>query len=144
MKKIISVLLVLVLVLSMAACGNNAAVDTTPSTVAPTEATPAESEAAALAFNVTVVDVDGSETNFQYTSSAATVGEALLDAGLIAGEDSEWGLMVDTVNGISADWETEKAYWAFYIGEEYAQTGVDATEITAGIEYRFVKTISEE
>jgi len=44
---------------------------------------------------------------------------------------------------ITADWEAEKAYWAFYIGEEYAQTGVDATDIVADTEYSFVKTISE-
>ena len=48
-----------------------------------------------------------------------------------------------SVNGITADWEAEKAYWAFYIGEEYAQTGVDATDIVADTEYSFVKTISE-
>ena len=50
--------------------------------------------------------------------------------------------MVTSVNGITADWEAEKAYWAFYIGEEYAQTGVDATDIVADTEYSFVKTIS--
>ena len=50
---------------------------------------------------------------------------------------------VRSVNGITADWEAEKAYWAFYIGEEYAQTGVDATDIVADTEYSFVKTISE-
>ncbi|MDD5953930.1 MAG: DUF4430 domain-containing protein [Firmicutes bacterium] len=48
-----------------------------------------------------------------------------------------------TVNGITADWDTEKAYWAFYIDGEYAQTGVDATEITAGATYTFEKVISE-
>ena len=48
-----------------------------------------------------------------------------------------------TVNGITADGATENAYWAFYIGEEYAQTGVDATEIVAGTTYTFAKTISE-
>lgn len=51
---------------------------------------------------------------------------------------------VTTVNGITADWDTEKAYWAFYIGEEYAQTGVDATEIVAGTTYTFAKTVSAD
>ena len=30
-----------------------------------------------------------------------------------------------------------------YIGDEYAQTGVDATNITADAVYSFVKTVSE-
>ena len=92
---------------------------------------------------VTVKDLDGTVTKFQVNTDAKTVGEALVAVELIAGDESDWGLMVTTVNGITADWDTEKAYWAFYIGEEYAQTGVDATDIVAGTEYSFVKTISE-
>ena len=34
-------------------------------------------------------------------------------------------------------------YWAFYIDGEYAQTGVDATEIVADTTYELVKTVSE-
>ena len=63
---------------------------------------------------------------------------------MIEGEDSEYGLMVKSVNGILADWETEKAYWAFYINGEYAQTGVDSTQIVADAVYEMVKTVSEE
>ena len=92
---------------------------------------------------VTVKDVDGTVTKFLIHTDAKTVGEALLAVELIAGDESEYGLYVTSVNGITADWEAEKAYWAFYIGEEYAQTGVDATDIVADTEYSFVKTISE-
>ena len=88
--------------------------------------------------------MDGTVTKFQVNTDATTVGEALLAVELIAGDESEYGLYVTSVNGITADWDTEKAYWAFYIGEEYAQTGVDATEIVADTEYSFVKTVSEE
>ncbi|MBQ8733919.1 MAG: DUF4430 domain-containing protein [Anaerotignum sp.] len=93
---------------------------------------------------VTVQDVDGTVTKFQVNTDAATVGEALTALELIAGSESEYGLYVTTVNGITADWDTESAYWAFYIDGEYAQTGVDTTEITADAEYSFVKTVSEE
>ena len=85
---------------------------------------------------------DGTKNTFTYHSEAKTVGEALLAEGLIAGDASDWGLMVTTVNGITADWATENAYWAFYINGEYAQTGVDATELVDGATYAFVKTVS--
>lgn len=142
MKKIIALLLALVMALSLVACGGTDKPDTNPSTDPSVESTPAASDSAQASFTVVVTDLDGTETTFEYTSEAATVGEALLAEGLIAGDQSDWGLMVTTVNGITADWATENAYWAFYIDGEYAQTGVDATELTDGATYSFVKTIS--
>ena len=142
MKKIIALLLALVMALSLVACGGTDQPDTTPTTEASVESTPAASDSAGASFTVVVTDLDGTETTFAYTSEAATVGEALLAEGLIAGDQSDWGLMVTTVNGITADWATENAYWAFYIDGEYAQTGVDATELTDGATYSFTKTIS--
>ena len=48
--------------------------------------------------------------------------------------------MVKTVNGITADYNVDRSYWAFYINGEYAMTGVDGTEIKAGDAYRLVYT----
>ena len=143
MKKLLSLLMALVMVFTLAACGTPSAPETTaPTAEAPSETTSAP-ETAGVSFTVVVTDLDGTETTFQYTSDAATVGEALLAEGLIAGDESDYGLYVTTVNGITADWDTEKAYWAFYIDGEYAQTGVDTTEIVAGTTYELVKTVSE-
>ena len=41
------------------------------------------------------------------------------------------------VNGITADYDTDGKYWAFYINGEYATTGVDATEIDEEAVYTF-------
>ena len=57
--------------------------------------------------------------------------------GLIAGEDSDYGLYVKTVNGVTVDYDTDGKYWAFYVDGEYAATGVDSTDITAGATYTF-------
>ena len=94
-------------------------------------------------FYLDVVNTDKTLTKFEIHTDKKTVGEALLELDLIAGNPSDYGLYVTSVNGITADWDTEKAYWAFYIGSEYAQTGVDATDITADAAYSFVKTVSE-
>lgn len=90
-----------------------------------------------ISFKFVVVDADGKETEFTVKTDADTVGKALLDANLIAGEDSEYGLYVKTVNGITADYDTDGSYWAFYINGEYAMTGVDSTEIEDGATYTF-------
>ncbi|MBR4289815.1 MAG: DUF4430 domain-containing protein [Oscillospiraceae bacterium] len=97
----------------------------------------------ATSFYLTVKDVDGTVTKFQINTDATTVGEALLALELIAGDESDYGLYVKVVNGITADYDVDKSYWAFYIDGEYALTGVDATDIVAGTTYELAKTVSE-
>ena len=92
-------------------------------------------------FTFQVRDLEGTVVgNFRITSERAMVGEALLDEGLIEGEEGPYGLYVKTVNGITADYDKDGTYWAFYIGgidRQYAMTGVDATPIEDGGVYTF-------
>lgn len=90
-----------------------------------------------MAFTFTVVDADGNETYFEIHTDKETVGDALLEHELIAGEEGDYGLYVKTVNGITADYDVDQSYWAFYINDEYAQTGVDATNVEDGAAYAF-------
>lgn len=88
-------------------------------------------------FAFTVADADGNETAFEIHTDGETVGEALLSLGLIAGDDSDYGLYVKEVNGITADYDVDGTYWAFYVNGEYASTGVDQTAVTDGDSYSF-------
>lgn len=88
-----------------------------------------------IEFALTVVNTAGEEVNLEIHTDKETVGEALLDLGVIAGEDSDYGLYVKTVNGETLDFDKDGKYWAFYINGEYAMTGVDATDITDGDAY---------
>lgn len=88
-------------------------------------------------FLFMVVDKEGNETSFEIHTDKETVGEALLELELIAGEEGEYGLYVKTVNGITADYDKDGTYWAFYINGEYASTGVSDTAITEGDSYSF-------
>ena len=91
----------------------------------------------AVIFDFSVVDKDGVETVFEIHTDKETVGEALVELGVIVGEESTYGLYVKKVNGILADYETDGTYWAFYINGEYAMSGVDTTAITEGDSYMF-------
>ena len=113
MKKLLSLLLVLVMVFTLVACS------------------------AKTCFTVVTTDLDGKETTHKIKTDAATVGEALIEEGLIKGHDTEYGLYVDEVNGIALDWDKDGKYWAFYINGEYAQTGVDTTNVEDGAVYTF-------
>ncbi|MCM1175195.1 MAG: DUF4430 domain-containing protein [Blautia sp.] len=141
-RKISSFVLCMALTAAMAlsttGC-NGGAKDGAPSVV---ETGGGQTEAAVLGegsirFDFTVVDKDGNETQFEIHTDQETVGGALADLGLIAGDESEFGLYVKTVNGITADYDTDGVYWAFYIDGEYAATGVDSTPITEGESYSF-------
>ena len=88
-------------------------------------------------FLFTVVDKDGNETNFEIHTDKEKVGEALLELGLISGDEGQYGLYVKTVNGITADYDVDQTYWAFYVNGEYASSGVDTTAIEEGVIYSF-------
>ena len=45
--------------------------------------------------------------------------------------------MVFTVGGELHDYDIDQTYWAFYVNDEYAMSGVDTTEIVEGTKYSF-------
>ncbi len=89
---------------------------------------------------VVEVSVEGRSAKFTIKTDKSTVGEALLEHNLIAGDDGQYGMYVKEVNGITADFDVNKSYWAFYIDGEYAMTGVDKTEISDGAAYKLEYT----
>ncbi len=88
-------------------------------------------------FAFTVVDADGNEKTYTVQTEKETVGDALLEKGLIDGEKGAYGLYVKTVDGITLDFDKDGKYWAFYVNDTYAAKGVDATEIEDGVAYAF-------
>ena len=86
-------------------------------------------------FTLTVIDKEGTEISCEVHTDKKTVGEALLELQLIAGEDGAYGLYIKSVCGITADYNTDGTYWAFYIDGAYATSGVDTTDIAEGSVY---------
>ena len=76
----------------------------------------------------------------QFTSEEKYLEDALLKENLIAGDESEYGLYIKTVNGIVADYDVDKTYWAIYKEGEYMMEGAGVTEVASGQEYEFVRT----
>ncbi len=88
-------------------------------------------------LSLTVADETGSEVKLEIHTDQSMLGAALSELGLIDGEEGEYGLYVKTVNGKTADYDTDGMYWALYINDEYAQSGVDTVEIKEGDSYSF-------
>ena len=130
-KKISALLLIVVMIVAFAACAAPEGADIELITVTNGE-TIGDGN---TEFPLAITDVEGEQIAITVKTDKATVGEALVELGLIAGEESEYGLYIKTVNGILLDYDQDGKYWAFYVDGAYANTGVDQTEIEAGVNY---------
>ena len=88
------------------------------------------------------VEVKAGDDSVTFTikTDKDTLGEALLEHGLIDGDQGAFGLYVKSVNGIVADYDIDKSYWSLYKDGEYSMTGVDTTKIADGEHYELVYT----
>ena len=77
MKKLISLILVLITLISLTACG----------------APEAEAEGPKVSFTLIIVDDQGNETTKTIETTRTIVGDALLDEGLIEGEEGDYGML---------------------------------------------------
>ena len=125
-------LLALVLAFVLTAAAALAGCSTTP---AETTAPPAETQPVtevgegAANFELTIVDKDGVTHLYRVHTNVGMVGEALIEVGLIDGEQGPYGMYIKSVLGQVLDYETDGMYWSFYVNGEYALTGVDQTPV---------------
>lgn len=143
MKKFLSVfLIILCAIFLLCACDGENISETTTAAILPVNTTANAESVTALGeganhFSFEVLDAEGSTLSYHIHTDKSTVGKALLQLGIIDGEPGDYGLYVKSVNGIVADYETNGAYWAFYINGNYAASGVDLTEINENDVYSF-------
>lgn len=94
----------------------------------------------AKTITVKVVHKDGSEKELSVETDADNLRGALEPDGIIAGEESEYGLFVKTVDGETAD-DANQEWWCVTKGGEMLNTGVDDTKIADGETYEFTLTV---
>lgn len=85
-----------------------------------------------------VVSAEDKEVTFTINTNKKTVGEALNEVGIV--EDADGDGMFTVVNGMTADYNVDQTYWAFYENDAYAMTGMNDTAITAGVTYKLVRS----
>ena len=86
------------------------------------------------------VEVVAGEESVTFTihTDKENLADAMLEHGLVEGENSTYGLYIKKVNGITADYDIDKSYWGFYKNGEYMMTGVDSTKTSNGEHYELV------
>lgn len=103
------------------------------------DSTPTLRGEGATVFSLTVTDQDGTQKKYEIHTDAANVADALLALGLISGDDSEYGLYIKVVDGITADYTVDQTYWAIYVNGEYSQVGAGSVSVTSGLQVELKK-----
>ena len=99
-----------------------------------------EGTVGAKAYTFTVIDAEGAKKTYELTTDEEMLGTALMNEGLLEGEESQYGLFVKAVDGIVAD-EANQEWWCLTKGGESVMTGVDATPVEDGAAYEFTLTV---
>ncbi|MBR4282563.1 MAG: DUF4430 domain-containing protein [Clostridia bacterium] len=87
---------------------------------------------------VNVTDNQNKTITFTIHTDKEFLGDALIDNGIIKGDEGQYGLYVTHVNGLEANYDTDKAYWGFFQNGEYMMSGVDTTKFSDGDSYELV------
>jgi len=96
-------------------------------------------------ITVQVVDNMGDSKTYNSKTDAEYLRQALeeIDGFTMSGDESATGLMVDTINGLKADYSKDSAYWSFYINDEYCTVGVDTQPVTDGDQFKIEYTTGQ-
>lgn len=88
---------------------------------------------------VVIIHKDGTEKKLEFDTDAESLSQLLLEKELVTGyESQEYGFTIESVDGVTADWEKDGAYWALYEGEEYAVTSAAGILLTDGGVYKLI------
>lgn len=105
-----------------------------------------QASAGAKSITLTVIDDTGAETVYDVNTDAEYLVEVFdeVDGLTVEGEDGDYGLYINTVNGLTADFNTNGAFWSVYVNDEVGMNGASAQPVTDGEKYSLVYEVYDE
>lgn len=89
---------------------------------------------------VTVIDDEGKESQYFVNTQAEFLKQVLDELSeqdfTYSGEEGQYGLYIDTVNGVTVD--NKSAYWGFYVNGQYCNYGVEKQPVADGDAFEIV------
>ena len=137
-SRVLTVLLAIFMIFALTACAD---VDKTGDWETATYVRDTEFGKGAKTVTVKVA-ADGQELTFTLHTDKENLEDALVEHNLIDGDVGAYGMYIKMVNGIVADYDTDKSYWAITKSSE-TTSGAKATLISDGDTYEITKTVSE-
>lgn len=93
-------------------------------------------------IEISVVNDQGETKIYNVKTDAEYLRQAMEETKDLSfsGEESEYGMMVIVVNGVTADYNVDQSYWAFYVNDEYCNYGIDEQPVADGDSFRIEYT----
>ena len=100
----------------------------------------------AKSVTIEVMDNNGTETSYSTNTDAEYLSEVFdeIDDLTVEGDVTDYGLYINTVNGVTADYSVDASYWAIYVNGEYGQYGADQQVVNDGDVFRLEYTVYAE
>lgn len=101
-------------------------------------------------ITIQVMDDQQNATDYSVNTNAEYLRQAMEETkGLsFTGTEGQYGLMILSVNGITANWEQDHAWWSIYVNNELANYSIDQQPIADGdvirLEYTTEADIEDE
>ena len=87
-------------------------------------------------IGITILHADETKKELEFKTDQEYLSGALeeYDENLLIGRETQYGLMIDTVDGYTAD-ESKQEWWGIYQNNEMTPNGIDTTPIADGEKY---------
>ena len=96
-------------------------------------------------ITIEVIDNQGESTVYEIRTDAQYLRQAMEEAsskGLtFEGDETEYGLTIMSVNGVTADFNVDGAYWSIMVNGEYGMYGADSQPVTDKDVFQLVYTV---
>ncbi|MCR4568098.1 MAG: DUF4430 domain-containing protein [Pseudobutyrivibrio sp.] len=90
---------------------------------------------------IEVVDREGNTTGYKLATDAEFLKQAMDELSKsdkefsYKGSESEYGIMIEEINGQQAIYDKDNAYWALYVNDNYGEYGADQQPVIDGETY---------
>ena len=97
------------------------------------------------AVTIEVINSKEESTMYEVQTDAEFLVQAMEEAeGLeFEAEEGPYGLAVKSINGEAAVYETDAAYWGFYVNGEYCNYGISEQPVEDGDAFQIVYTVDK-
>lgn len=100
--------------------------------------------------SLTVTDDSGTSKTYECSTNAEYLRQLMDELSAdqtqefsYEGSEGQYGLFINTVNGLTADYDKDHAYWAIYVDGEYAQNGADTQPVNDGDKFELKYEVSK-
>lgn len=97
------------------------------------------------AITIEVINQAGESKEYEVKTDAEFLMEAVEETKdlEVLGEEGPYGMMIESVNGETAIYEEDGAYWSIMVNGEYGMNGIDSQPVEDGDEFQLVYTLAE-